>query len=130
MQNSPYATASPSKFRRSDGPVGGVAAGLAHTFGIEAGYLRLAFAVAAIVMGPIAVAAYVGLWYLMPVDQSVPLEHRPDSPPIALVIILALMFGLGFVFDFAFGLASLVTSIPGWTIIVVGVIVLLARSRK
>ncbi len=130
MQNPSFATATPTKFRRHDGPVGGVAAGLGHTFGIEAGYLRLAFTVAAILMGPIIVAAYVGLWYLMPVDQSVPVEHRPDSPPIALVIILALMFGLGFVFDFAFGVLSLVSAIPFWAVIAVGAIWLIARSKK
>lgn len=128
MQNT--SLSSSSKFRRHDGPVGGVAAGLGRTLGVEAGFVRLIFAAAAILMGPIVVAAYVGLWYLMPVDQSVPLEHQPDSPPIALIVILALIFGLGIVFDIAFGLVSLVTSVPGWIALGVLVFFLVKRSKK
>ncbi len=130
MQNQSFASTPSSKMRRHDGPVGGVAAGLARTFGIEAGFVRLVFVAAAILMGPIVVAAYIGLWYVMPVDESVPLEHRPDAPPIALVVILALIFGLGFAFDLAFGLASLVSSIPGWLIVGALVYFIVKRAKK
>lgn len=122
---------STNKFHRHNGPFGGVAAGLGRTFGVKGGAIRLALVAAAILAGPIVLAIYVGLWYAMPVDPTVPVEDRPDTPPIALVVLLALFFGLGIAFDFIFGVFSLIGSISlvGWLLI--GVLVaVFARSRR
>ncbi len=122
---------SSKKFQRHNGPIGGVAAGLGRTFGVNASFIRLAIVLATVLSGPTVLAIYVALWYAMPVDQSVPVADRPESPPILLVILLALFFGVGYFFDFVFGLATFIGSISlvGW-VLMAALVAVMIRSRK
>jgi phage shock protein PspC (stress-responsive transcriptional regulator) len=117
-------------FRRLGGPLGGVAAGVANTFGVSTALVRLGLVLATLIFGVPIVVAYVALWYLLPVDRSVPVDQRPDRPPLMLVIILALIIGLGAVFDLAFGLISLFFSLVPVTLLVVGAVLLFLMLRR
>jgi phage shock protein PspC (stress-responsive transcriptional regulator) len=125
--SSPNRTAA---FHRLGGPLGGVASGLARTFGLNTGLVRLGLVVATLIFGMPIVVAYVAMWYLLPIDRSVPVDQRPDRPPIALVVILALILGLGAVFDLAFGLISLFFSLVPVTLLVVGAVLLFLVVRR
>lgn len=98
-------------FRRSNGPVGGVLAGLGHKLGIDATLLRVGTAVAAFLLGPFVVLTYLAAWWLVPVDESLPTSQHPGSVPKMLVGIVAAIIAV----QIAFGL---ITSLPlGWMIV-------------
>ncbi len=131
MQNSSFATQpASSRFHRLGGPIGGVASGLGRTIGVDTGIVRFGLAAAVVFFGPTVVALYVALWLIMPIDESVPIEQRPDAPPISLLIILALIFGLGFLFDMVLGVASLFTSVIPVTWILFGAVALFLIWKK
>ena len=92
--------------------VGGVIAGLANTTGIDTTLLRVGTALAAVVLGPVMVLAYLGAWLLMPVDKSVPESERPSSVPMAILAVVAAIVAFQIV-------VGLVTNLP-FTWIVLG----------
>lgn len=52
--------------RRGDGPLAGVAGGLADYLNIDAALARFGFVVAGIVAGPVALVGYAAAWAVMP----------------------------------------------------------------
>lgn len=54
--------------RRLDGPVAGVASGLADYMNIDANLMRVLFGLAALTTGPGALVAYGAAWALMPAN--------------------------------------------------------------
>jgi phage shock protein PspC (stress-responsive transcriptional regulator) len=121
---------STSRFHRFGGPLGGVASGLARTFGLSTAVVRIGLVAAAIVFGAVVVAIYVALWLVLPVDSSVPVDQRPGRPPISLLLILAVIFGLGAIFDVAMGLISLFVSVVPMTLVALGVVLVLLAWRR
>lgn len=114
--SSPYttSTAPNAPLRRLAGPVGGVAAGLAHRFELNPTLVRIGIATATVMTGPVALVAYLVAWMVMPIDPSVPVSDRPSKVPPMLIGAVALLLGLGLVID-------IVTAIPT-SVIVVGAI--------
>ncbi len=62
------------RLRRTDGPIGGVAAGLARFFGIDVAIVRVAI-VCSVVLGGFGLAAYLAAWILLPDDTDT--DPRP-----------------------------------------------------
>lgn len=94
--------------RRTTGPVGGVAAGLAHTFNVPATGMRMALAAATIFTGGAIVLAYIVAWMLIPVDDMLLESEKPASVPGALLAIIAALIAIQIVF-------GLITNLPlGW----------------
>lgn len=62
-------TTSPALVRpRNDRVIAGVCAGLAHRFGVSAGFVRMLAVLSIILPGP-QVLAYVVLWVMMPAER-------------------------------------------------------------
>ena len=62
-------TTSPALVRpRNDRVITGVCAGLAHRFGVSAGFVRMLAVLSIILPGP-QVLAYVVLWVMMPAER-------------------------------------------------------------
>lgn len=86
--------------RRTTGPIGGVAAGLAHTLNVPAVAVRFALAAATIFSGGAVVLGYLIAWWLIPVDDTLLESERPATAPRALlgvvgaIIALQVIFGL------------------------------------
>lgn len=74
--------------RRVSGPIGGVTAGIARTFGVPVMGVRLVWAGLAFFAGPIAVIAYLLAWMMIPVDESLPISDQPASVPRPLLYIV------------------------------------------
>ena len=97
--------------RRSNGPVGGVLAGLGNKIGVDANLLRVATVLGALVLGPLVLVAYLAAWMFVPVDETLPASQRPSSAPRTLLYIVGAIVAI----QFAFGV---VTNLPiGWMIL-------------
>jgi phage shock protein PspC (stress-responsive transcriptional regulator) len=131
MSNPLYASSPPtSRFHRLGGPLGGVASVLGRTFGVSTALVRLGLVLATAVFGAVVVAIYVALWLVVPVDRAVPIDERPDRPPLSLLIVLAIIFGIGVFFDVALGLVSLFFSAVPVTLMALGLVLLFLIVRR
>jgi phage shock protein PspC (stress-responsive transcriptional regulator) len=85
----------PRVLRRRDGPLGGVAAGLAHYLGVDAVLVRVGFVLLALLGGG-GVVLYIAAWLLVPTAADDPSDRpvalRSDGVP-ALLGALALAWG-------------------------------------
>jgi len=73
------------RLERGDGPVGGVAAGLADYLDTDPTLIRLGLVLTTFVAGPVIPACYVAAWLIMPSSGDVPAVPQwgpvPNPPP-------------------------------------------------
>jgi len=94
--------------RRTTGPIGGVAAGLARTFNLPATGVRMALAAGVLFSGGALVVAYLVAWMLIPVDDMLLESEKPASVPTTLLAIVAGIIAIQVVF-------GIITNLPlGW----------------
>lgn len=129
MTHSAFASR-PPRLHRLEGPLGGVAAGLGSTFGISANLIRLALAGLTILVGLTVPTAYLVLWFIMPEDPAIPDDRSPGRPPLALVVLLAVLYLAGTVLNIAFGLLSLAMSLMPLALVVLAVVGIVALWRR
>lgn len=98
----PHGTSSSDRppLRRTTGPIGGVASGLAHTFNVPVMGVRAALLAGALFAGGAVVLGYIVAWLLVPVDDTLLESEKPASAPgmllavVAAVITIQILFGL------------------------------------
>ena len=129
MTHSPFAP-QPPRFHRLEGPFGGVAAGLGSTFNISSNLIRLGLVVITVFTGLVLPAVYLALWYLLPEDPAIPADRSPGRPPIALVVILALLWVAGNLLDVTLGLVSFAFSLVPLALVALAVVALVSIWRR
>jgi phage shock protein PspC (stress-responsive transcriptional regulator) len=70
-----------TRLQRGDGPVGGVAAGLADYLNTDPTLIRLGLVVATLVGGPVIPACYLAAWIIIPPGGEVPIAPVAGSDP-------------------------------------------------
>lgn len=78
MGNPPMGNPTMRRLERGDGPIGGVAAGLADYFNIDPTVVRLGIVATTLISGPVIPVCYVASWMIIPRSESVP---PPPTPP-------------------------------------------------
>ncbi|MGI9613807.1 MAG: PspC domain-containing protein [Acidimicrobiales bacterium] len=78
------------RLERGDGPIGGVAAGLADYFNVDPTVVRLGIVATTLISGPVIPVCYVASWIIIPRSESVPMAPAafpatapPPPPPSA-----------------------------------------------
>ena len=73
------------RLERGDGPIGGVAAGLADYFNVDVTLIRLGLAAGTLLGGPVVPICYLAAWAIIPRRDQVPivpLEGQAPPPPV------------------------------------------------
>jgi phage shock protein PspC (stress-responsive transcriptional regulator) len=73
------------RLERGDGPIGGVAAGLADYFNLDVTLIRLGLVAGTLLGGPVVPICYLAAWAIIPRHGQVPivpLEGQAPPPPV------------------------------------------------
>lgn len=130
MQDTTYNTNATSRLHRTEGILGGVAAGVGKRYGYDASTVRLAMVVALFLTGPVAIFGYIAAWILIPDEngqasarRNVTIFGRTMSLGLAILGAVALFAIVSLAID-------IVAALPiGWMILA-ALIYFMVRSGK